>query len=143
MKTAVVVHAVLAVLLVAADRDQAAADLKKLQGTWKLVEGMANGQPAPEDVVKDFKWVVKGDQITATGAEGRSVTLTVQLGTVGKLKTIDLTNPARKETIQGIYDLSRDRLKLCLAAPGEKRPGQFVTKEDLKVVILVLQRAKK
>jgi uncharacterized protein (TIGR03067 family) len=146
MNKAVPALTLLAALLVAADRDKteaARADLKKLQGTWKLAEGMAKGQPAPEDVIKDLNWVVKDDRITATGAEGKAVKLTIHLDSTGKTKAIDLTNPARKETVQGIYELSGDRWKLCVAAPGERRPAQFITKEDLKVVLFVFKRVKK
>jgi uncharacterized protein (TIGR03067 family) len=145
MKKTIRVLVLLSPLLLAADRaktEATRAALRRLEGTWKLVSAEAKGQPAPEDVIKDLKWEIKGNRLSAHGAE-KEVKLTFQLDATGKPKTIDVTNPARKETVQGIYELAKGRLRVCLAAPGEKRPGQFATKEDLKVVLFVFQREKK
>jgi uncharacterized protein (TIGR03067 family) len=133
-------------LLIAAGKektDAARDELRRFEGTWKLVSAESKGQPAPEDVVKALQWDIKDNRVTVRGTEGKQVKLTMQLDTTQKPRAMDLTNSARKETMQGIYELTKDRMKVCLGAPGEKRPTQFATKEDLKVVLLVFKRQKK
>jgi uncharacterized protein (TIGR03067 family) len=115
-------------------------DVKALQGAWRVVKGESKGKAKPEDASKDLKWVIKGTRITLKGDEGKSFELRFQIDAAKKPKTIDLTNPERKETVQGIYQLDGDTWKLCVGVPGEKRPTAFVTRENLNVALFVLQR---
>jgi uncharacterized protein (TIGR03067 family) len=119
-----------------------AQDVKKLQGTWRVVKGESKGQAKPEDAIKDLKWVIKGNTITLKGDEGKNFELRFKLDAAQKPKTIDLINPERKQTVQGIYQLDGKTLKLCVGVPGEKRPAAFVTGEDLNVALFVLEREK-
>lgn len=121
---------------------EARSDEERLQGSWKVIAGESRGKPAPEDALKDLKWVIKGDRITATGEDGKSFELTLKLDAAKKVRTIDLTNAARKQTVLGIYTLDGDRWKLCVGAPGEKRPADFTTRANLKVAVFVLEREK-
>jgi len=118
------------------------SDLAKLQGSWRVVAGESRGKPKPEDALKDLKWVVKGNKITLKGDEGKNFVLRFHIDATKKPKTINLTNPERKETVQGIYQLDKDRWKLCVGVPGEKRPASFVTREDLNVALFVLEKEK-
>jgi uncharacterized protein (TIGR03067 family) len=132
-------------LALAADKPKAETppdDRQKLQGTWAVVSGEAKGKTAPEEAIRDVKWVVKGNTLTARTADGSTVKLTFKLDPGQKPRAIDLTNPERKETIQGIYLLEKDTWKVCLGAPGENRPRAFATRDNLKVILLVLRRAK-
>jgi uncharacterized protein (TIGR03067 family) len=145
MSKPLAVLALAAALLAAADRGQGGdkrTDADKLAGNWKLIAAESQGQQAPDDVIKSLKWTVAGDKITAKGPEGKSFTSTFKLYPAKNPKAIDLTNPDRKETLQGIYELTGGQLKICFAAPGERRPESFVTKEDLKVVLFVFRREK-
>jgi uncharacterized protein (TIGR03067 family) len=117
-------------------------DVKKLQGTWRVVKGESKGKAKPEDAIKDLKWVIKGNTITLKGDEGKNFELRFKLDAAQKPKTIDLINPERKQTVQGIYQLDGNTLKLCVGVPGEKRPATFVTGEDLNVALFILEREK-
>jgi hypothetical protein len=58
-----------------------------------------------------------------------------------KPKTFDLATSTR--TIEGIYSLEGDTLRLCYDAKGveeSKRPGGFLTKKGSPQVLLVLKR---
>jgi uncharacterized protein (TIGR03067 family) len=121
---------------------QSTGDIKSLQGTWRVVKGESKGKAKPEDAIKDLKWVIKGNKITLKGDEGKGFELRFRLDAAKKPKTIDLTNPERKQTVQGIYQLAGNTWKLCVGVPGEKRPAAFVTGEDLNVALFVLERAK-
>jgi uncharacterized protein (TIGR03067 family) len=37
--------------------------------------------------------------------------------------------PAQGQTIEEIYELDGDKLKICLAMPGNKRPAEFKAPE--------------
>jgi uncharacterized protein (TIGR03067 family) len=117
-------------------------DLAKLQGSWRVVAGESKGKPKPEDAVKDLKWIVKGNMITLKGDEGKNFELRFKINATKKPKTIDVINPERKETVQGIYQLDKDTWKLCVGVPGEKRPADFKTREDLNTALFVLEREK-
>jgi uncharacterized protein (TIGR03067 family) len=117
-------------------------DTAKFQGSWRVVSGESKGKPAPEDALKDLKWVIKGNRITVKGSEGKQSELTFKLDPSQKPKAIDITNAERKEIVQGIYQLEGKTLKLCVGVPGEKRPAGFVTKESLDVALFVLEREK-
>jgi uncharacterized protein (TIGR03067 family) len=132
-------------LVIAAGGPAAAAakdDRERLQGTWKVVAGESRGKPAPEDAIKDLRWVIKGDKITGRGEDGKSFELTFQLDATKKPRAIDFNNAARKETVLGIYTLEGKQWKLCVGAPGEKRPTGFATRENLKVALFILEREK-
>jgi uncharacterized protein (TIGR03067 family) len=118
------------------------SDRDRLQGSWVVVSGEAKGKAAPEDALKDLRLVIEGDKITSRTGDGKTLELTYKLDPAKKPRAIDLTNPERKETVQGIYQLAGETLKLALGAPGESRPAAFVTGENSKVVVLVLKREK-
>jgi uncharacterized protein (TIGR03067 family) len=124
-------------LLLAADKK---TDREKLQGTWKAVSGESKGKTAPEGVIRGLRWIFKADKIMVRRNDGTSFELTFQLDPARKPKAIDLTNPRRKETVQGIFRLDGKTLTLCVGVPGEKRPTEFVTRANLKVALLVFER---
>src|SRR5262249_42478374 len=55
-------------------------------------------------------------------------------------KWIDVKLPAGDST--GIYELKGDRLRVCWASPGEKRPAEFKTKEGIQQAIVTYERIK-
>jgi uncharacterized protein (TIGR03067 family) len=134
-----VLFALAAGLLAAAEPK---TDRQKLQGTWKFVSGESKGKSAPEDAIKDLRWVIKGDKIISRGGGTGPLELTFKLDPTQKPRAIDLTNPRRQETVQGIYRLDGKTLTLCLGVPGEKRPAEFKTREDLNVALFILERVK-
>jgi uncharacterized protein (TIGR03067 family) len=129
-------------LLLGADQPRLAArtDRARLQGAWKVTSGRANGKEGPEDAFKEARLEFKGRHVRGTTENGKTRRLTFKIDPRRRPKTIDLTNPARKQTILGIYSLEGDRLKLCLGAPGAARPTRFEAKEGTKTVLFHLKR---
>jgi uncharacterized protein (TIGR03067 family) len=59
--------------------------------------------------------------------------------------TIDMSADAgksKKETSKGIYQLMGNKLKMCLALPGEKRPAKFTIGDESWNILLVLKRVR-
>ncbi len=130
----------------AADNPQDPAskkDLNGLQGTWKLVSAMKDGEALPEDKVKNTSIVIKGDTFVfpesaeyATSKEG-----TIKLDATKKPKQMDATSN-REKVMLGIYKLDGDRYKVCFAPTGKPRPSEFASKPGSGNLLQVWKRKK-
>jgi len=135
-----------AVLLIAADKPPDPAskkDLDGLQGTWKLVSAMKDGEALPEDKVKNTSIVIKDDTFVfpesaeyATSKEG-----TIKLDATKKPKQMDATSN-REKVMLGIYKLDGDRYKVCFAPTGKPRPSEFASKPGSGNLLQVWKRKK-
>jgi len=130
----------------AADNPQDPAskkDLNELQGTWKLVSAMKDGEALPEDKVKNTSIVIKDDTFVfpesaeyATSKEG-----TIKLDATKKPKQMDATS-TEKKVMLGIYKLDGDRYKVCFAPTGKPRPSEFASKPGSGNLLQVWKRKK-
>ena len=64
-------------------------DLAQLQGEWSMVSGSADGQPMPEQMLKQMKRVCKGDEATTTMAGQLYIQAKITIDPSKKPKTID------------------------------------------------------
>ncbi len=125
-------------LMLAADDPKKEAE--KFAGTWGVVAAERDGQP--HDKIKNDKLVIAADKITIKTSSGdEDATFTVD--PAKKPKTIDVKPGKENVTIQGIYEIDGDNLKLCFAGPGGERPTDFTTKEGSKRMLITLKREKK
>ncbi len=130
----------------AADNPQDPAskkDLNGLQGTWKLVSAMKDGEALAEDKVKNTSIVIKDDTFVfpesaeyATSKEG-----TIKLDATKKPKQMDATSN-REKVMLGIYKLDGDRYKVCFAPTGKPRPSEFASKPGSGNLLQVWKRKK-
>jgi uncharacterized protein (TIGR03067 family) len=122
------------------------AALKKetaaLQGIWKIV--------AFETLeIRDH------DEIGATlefGRDGKNGTfaqndeskkLAFKLNPAGKPKEIDISAENEIKTMEGIYQIEKSTLIICLAIdPGDGRPTEFATKEGKSYAVITLEKQK-
>jgi uncharacterized protein (TIGR03067 family) len=106
------------------------SDLKKLEGTWKLVSGVNNGKELGDKTVKGARLVIEGDRHTVK--VGRNTYKgTHKLNMSKSPKTIDISDtegPFKGKTVLGIYELDGDEFKICYAPPGKPRPKDFTAK---------------
>jgi uncharacterized protein (TIGR03067 family) len=120
-------------------------DLKKMQGTWTLVSGEADGMPLPEEVVKVAELTISGDAYTVELGEQGTKKGTQTLDSTKLPKHInarDASGPTVGEN-HGIYEfLANDDLRVCFGAPGKERPSEFATKPGSGTFIHVWRRAK-
>src|SRR5438034_4202358 len=64
-------------------------DLARLQGEWSMVSGSADGQPMPDEMLKEMKRVCKGDELTVTMAGEPFFKAKITIDPSKKPKTID------------------------------------------------------
>jgi uncharacterized protein (TIGR03067 family) len=108
--------------------DAVAADLDKLQGTWKLVSYERNGKPLPSEQVKDRIVVIADQQWTDRTGDAIHGQGTITLDVKTTPRSIDTTFTVgfpKGKTSLGIYELTGDTLRSCVAEPGGERPQEF------------------
>lgn len=131
MKTRVLLIAAVALLVAADAKEDVAKELKKLEGTWKVVAVEARGMKVPEDKLKGAAVIIKGDRITMADPGKGAKDLVFKIDPTRKPKHINLTDPKEKDTAPAIYALEGNELRICvpLAMKDAKRPESFDTKD--------------
>jgi uncharacterized protein (TIGR03067 family) len=147
MKLAVFFAALFTGLCFAADakEDAVKKELEKLQGTWKVVKAIKEGRAKSDDELKEMHAVITADKLTVKltvkASEDLSETTPFTIDPSKQPTTIDLT--IGKRTLQGIYELDKDTLKICVSLEEDKRPTEFTSTDKSRTSLLILQREKK
>jgi uncharacterized protein (TIGR03067 family) len=129
----------------AADNSSAKTDMAKLQGSWSMVSGSADGQEVPKEMLADSKRVCKGDQTTVTVGRQLIMKAKFSLDPSKNPKTIDYDatgGPTKGKKHLGIYELNGDTLKFCFGAPGAERPTDFTSKPGERRTFSIWKRDK-
>jgi uncharacterized protein (TIGR03067 family) len=126
------------------DQKAAAAELKKLTGTWQLVNGELAGNKFPEEAAKSTKLVIADSTYVVTVGEGKDEgTVRVMPAESPKAMDISGTNgPNKGRTFLAIYELDGDNLKVCYDLAGKKRPTEFKTQAGGKLFLAIYKRQK-
>jgi uncharacterized protein (TIGR03067 family) len=127
----------LATSVVMAADNPSQSDQEKLRGTWITVSLVSNGKSIVNDkspraagpetklVYHSDDWKIQaGDKVLASGK--------FKLDASKSPKEIDIydeTGVKNEKTKLGIYELSGDTYKYCLAPANKPRPTEFVSKE--------------
>jgi uncharacterized protein (TIGR03067 family) len=122
--------------------DDAKGDHEKIQGTWKVISAEDSGRKAPDEAIKNLKWVITKDKITYKFGE-KAKELSFMLEATKKPQWIDLTEGDL--TTLGIYKLEGDNLKVCFPempqGPKGKRSTAFESKPDsVNDILIILKR---
>jgi uncharacterized protein (TIGR03067 family) len=120
---------------------------ERLQGTWLLVaREFAGKADSAEDLKRARgKVVIKGDKVVVSFPGEDERRLTFKVDPSARPKRIDLTfldGDYKGKTALGIYELDRDKLKVCYAPPKVARPTEFSGKIDNDWVLVVYEREK-
>jgi RNA polymerase sigma factor (sigma-70 family) len=116
-------------------------DLKKLQGTWRLVAAEEGGKAVPPaNFGRNTHWVFHGTKATFTSGL-RVLTGTITLDPGKDPRWVDLAIGGGLVQ-RGIYELKGDTLRLFLQPAGAERPTEFRTKEGTQERIATYERDK-
>jgi uncharacterized protein (TIGR03067 family) len=141
--TAVLVAALVAAGTVGAG-DAAKEELKRLQGTWKVLKMQQDGKPAPAEMVEKTQVVFTGDKVTVTISGERDEVATITVDPSKNPATVDICPEKEKGVIKGIYKLVKNQLTVCFAKdPKRPRPKEFSSTEEAGTGLIVLERVKK
>jgi uncharacterized protein (TIGR03067 family) len=118
-------------------------DEDKIQGTWSFVSLEKGGIDVNDDFVKEAKVTITPGKIKIM-AQGKEMQVDYKLDPSKKPKHMDITanEGGKEQLLKGIYALDGDDLKVCFAAPGEKRPTEFKTQGGSSEQLVVMKRDK-
>jgi RNA polymerase sigma factor (sigma-70 family) len=124
-----------------ASRPPAAAtqdDLKRLQGKWEGIPVIQGGKAVNGHLTS---FTIQGEKISydATRVER------FKIDSTKKPKHFDLTvlaNEKEEKTVQGIFEIKGDELRICLEVGGKGRPTAFERTEGSPNRLIVLKRLK-
>jgi uncharacterized protein (TIGR03067 family) len=110
--------------------DQSAAELSKLQGTWRPTAAWTTkGTEIRQDLLKSTFLVIDGDQRFNKTNDRPGTVLTIRLDPSQWPKAIDSTfndGNHKGQVLRGIYELNGDTLKIAEGTPSQPgRPTGF------------------
>jgi uncharacterized protein (TIGR03067 family) len=132
MRTCAVIRLLLVPLLGFAPapkpKDDPKSELKKLQGSWRLVAFERDGVPRPVAASEPLR-VVVSDQWSLRRDGELLNPRTLRLDPKKRPRQFELHMGGAQVTIEGIYALDGDTLKLCytFGPRGHGRPKEFRT----------------
>ncbi len=117
-------------------------DLELLQGTWHIASLEMEGQQTPDAMLADARVTVKGKRFTTTGM-GTAYEGTLILDASARPPRLDMkfdAGPEKGNTNLGIYKLTGNTWKLCLATRGTVRPSRFASAPGSGFALETLKR---
>jgi uncharacterized protein (TIGR03067 family) len=120
-------------------------ELEKLAGTWAATAAEDYGEKIPEEQAKTLRLVLSGNEFTASDGETAVMSGTFTVDPGKKPKTIDLKSTSGRhkgKTLEGVYELDGDALKICFVEPGGKRPKEVASTLDNAAFLMSCKRQK-
>src|SRR5262249_7465158 len=118
-------------------------DWKALKGTWSVEKAVLMGNDMT-DTFKSVTLTMDEGKYTATFGETEDKG-TLTLDAAAKPKRVSITStdgPNKGKTIEAIYDVDGDTLKVCYAIEGKDPPKEFELKEGTQTLYVVYKRGK-
>lgn len=117
-------------------------DLELLQGAWRVTALEVDGQPMAAETLKEARIVIEGSRFTSTGM-GAVYGGTLELDSSAAPARLDLkfdSGPEQGNINRGIYELTGESWRLCLATRGTVRPTSFVSPPGSGIALEILVR---
>jgi uncharacterized protein (TIGR03067 family) len=115
----------------AATQSAAAGAATILEGEWTMVAGVFNGKALGADMVKWCRRITRGDVTTVVAGPQTMLKARFTLDRSADPDAIEYMNlegASAGRAQSGIFDLSGETLRICMAPPGERRPADFSSK---------------
>jgi uncharacterized protein (TIGR03067 family) len=142
----------LLVMVVAQSPDEAAkAEMKKMEGTWRLVSAISDGKPRPDDRLKAITIAIKADGtwVENDGKETFEATFTVDPAKSPKTANfVNKSGSMKGITCLEIYEIDGDTMKLCFVSvptgkeSTKERPSKFASEAGSGHYLCVMKREK-
>jgi uncharacterized protein (TIGR03067 family) len=127
-----------------AKKQDPARDLKKLEGTWRVISYEKNGlKYSAESLALMPLLTFKGS--TYSWSDGGRPGKIVRIDANAKPKTLDYRITAggdKDKTELGIYEITGDSFRDCFAPDGGQRPKEFNANQGTGQTLVVYERVK-
>ena len=120
-------------------------DRKQIEGTWKVVALVVNGNQVMEEDAKKITVINGSDGTWTIRTVEKEIKGTSTFDPTKKPKTIDFTpteGGGKGELHLGIYELGEKTRKLCFAPPGKERPTEFASAAGSEHILVTFERVK-
>jgi uncharacterized protein (TIGR03067 family)/prepilin-type processing-associated H-X9-DG protein len=113
-----------------------------LQGKWIVTGGIKGGEAMPAEFVGKFKMGFDGDKLIVDAGEKGTKNGSFKINDGAKPHELDMTLDG--ETVNCIYEIDKDTLKLCMNAkgPGGPRPTEFKSDAGSPNTVMLFKREK-
>ncbi|HWY87488.1 MAG TPA: TIGR03067 domain-containing protein [Gemmataceae bacterium] len=121
-------------------------ELDAFQGKWVTASLIYNGKDFLANGKRGFHFVFNGAEASIEGDEAvkkEYAKFKVKLDTATTPKCLDITVTGGIQlnaTIEGIYELKDDELKICAKVFGNERPTEFASGDGSSIALLILKR---
>lgn len=126
----------------AAKEGGGSGDLREIQGTWQVTAAQQNGAPLNPEKVTNTMVIVTGNSYrTLAGAQVDRGTFSID--PAKSPKQMDIKSGTTGETLQAIYDVGPEHMRVCYALEGADRPTEFATSTAEPRILLLDYKRKK
>jgi uncharacterized protein (TIGR03067 family) len=136
----------LVLALTASDDEANKKDLEKMQSDWVMASMVRDSEKIPDLDAQALFRSMKGNEYTVYRFDREAGKGTFKLQADQKPKKIDFypaNAPDKSKPMLGIYEFDGERLRFCLAPPGQPRPTEFASKQGQMRTLAVWEREKK
>jgi len=126
------------------DAGDAAGELKKLEGTWEISAGEANGTAMPSENVAGAILTITGNKYSVVKNDFNDRG-TFSIDASKNPKQMDVRPEAGTSAGQkllAIYEMGPEGMRVCYATDGGERPKAFTTEADSGRVLFTYKRKK-
>src|SRR6185437_10214743 len=96
-------------------------DLQKLQGSWQVASGQANGEPLPVEMITNISLTITGTNYSAIMSD-RNDKGSFTIDPSKQPRQMDIQSESSENThLAGIYEAGADRLRICFSPQGGAR----------------------
>jgi uncharacterized protein (TIGR03067 family) len=124
---------------------EAASDLARFQGDWRLISAERDGKKMAEEEAQKFKLTITSNRFVLRKSEAIVSEGTFTLDATRKPKEIDetiTTGPNKGKVYAAIYEIDDERHRICFAAPGKDRPMTFSSEPGSGHLLQLWRRSK-
>lgn len=116
---------------------------KALKGAWNVEKAVVKGTDSSEALKAIVLTIDEGKYVAAfAGNEDKG---TLKLDPAAKPKRVTITStegPNKGKTMEAIYEINGDTLKVCYALEGKDPPKEFESKEGTETLFVIYKRGK-
>ena len=128
------------------DKADLEKEFKKFQGTWTFESVEAGGKQEPAADFKGMTVTFEGERYTVKKGDEVIQVGTQKLDPSRSPKALDVTVAEglnKGAVMLGIYEITRETLKVCFDPEGKKRPTEFKSASGSQTFVAVHKRVKK